>query len=268
MTRPLGVSNLAWPPGALDEALALLAAQGCAAVEIAPFAVFGRWDNLDEPATRLRARIESHGLACTAMQGLLFGAGDMALFGSQAQRANLEIHLERVANLAALLGARACVFGAPRQRDPGDLAPTAAWDIALAALRRIGPAFHAAGSSLAFEANAARYACRFVTTTAEAARLVEQAATPGIGLQIDTGTLFLEAEDPAILRQIAPLAVHAHVSEPDLQAVGAHGLDHAPIARALRDSGYAGSVSIEMKTFNPWAPAVAHAIAFVRHAYA
>ena len=268
MKGPFGVSNFAWPPGALDEALALLAAQGCTAVEIAPWAVFGRWDDIDEDAIRLRSRIESHGLVCAAMQSLLFGAGDMALFGSAAQRAGLEAHLERVARLAGLLGARACVFGAPKQRDPGDLAPAVAWDIALAALRRIGPAFAAAGSALAFEANAARYACRFVTTTAEAARLVEQAATPGIGLQIDTGTLFLEAEDPAILRRVAPIAVHAHVSEPDLQEVGAHGLDHQPIAQALRDSGYAGSVSIEMKAVDAWAPAVTHAIGFVRRVYA
>lgn len=268
MKGSFGVSNLAWPPSALDEALALLAAQGCTAVEIAPWAVFGRWDNIAQDARRLRAQIESHGLVCAAMQGILFGAGDMALFGTEAQRAGLEAHLERVAALADLLGAGACVFGAPKQRDPGDLEAAAAWDIALSALRRIGPAFAAAGSALAFEANATRYACRFVTTTAEAARLVREAATPGIGLQIDTGTLFLESEDPAILVDVAPIAVHAHISEPELQPVGAHCLDHAAIAGALRDSGYAGSVSIEMKAVDPWAPAVTQAIGFVRRVYA
>jgi sugar phosphate isomerase/epimerase len=267
MIGPLGVSNLAWPPDMLDSALALLARLGCGAVEIAPWAVFGRWESIAEDARRLRDRIEAHGLICTALQGILFGAGDVSLFGAPQAQANLQRHLERVAELAGLLGARACVFGAPRQRDPGTLDADAAWQSALHTLRRVGPAFAAAGSALAFEANAQHYACRFVTTTSEAMRLVEAAATPGIGLQIDTGTIFLEHEPPDVLLRAAPVAVHAHVSEPDLQPIGGGLVDHAPIAAALQASGYAGSLSVEMRQTDDWIDAVIRAVAFVEATY-
>ena len=263
---PLTVSNLAWPAAALDEALALLARLGCGGVEIAPFAVFGRWEGIAEEARQLRRKIEGHGLECVALQGILFGAEDVSLFGTAEQRGRLEAHLDHVAALAGLLGARACVFGAPKQRDPGSLGAGAAWEMALGGLRRIGPAFDAVGSALAFEPNSSRYGCRFVTTTAEAVRLVLEASCPGIGLQIDTGTIFLEHEDPAVLLDAASLAVHAHVSEPGLQALG--GVDHSGVAAALQDSLYRGAVSIEMKDLGEdWAGAVQRAVAFVRDVY-
>lgn len=261
----LAVSNIAWPAVDLPEALDLLRAHGCTAVEIAPFNVFGRWNGIAEDAKRLRAAIEDRELVCSALQGILYNVPGVALFGDAAARDRLQRHLDQVAALAGILGAKACVFGAPKQRDPGDLPPDHAWTMAVAALRRAGPAFAAAGSALAFEANAAVYACRFVTTTAEAIRLVASIDTPGIGLQIDTGTLFLEHEPPAILTQAASLALHAHVSEPNLQPPGQQ--DHAPIAAALHASGYTGSLSIEMRCVDDWRTAIPAAIAFAQATY-
>ncbi len=248
------------------EALGLAKAAGFDAVEIAPIQAFGRWDDVAEKACRLRDSLLQHGLVCSALQGILHDTDDVALFGSDAARDRLQRHLEAVARLAGLLGAGACVFGAPKLRDPGARSAGAAWDIAVATLRRAGPAFAAAGSTLAFEANARQYGCRFVTTTAEAVRLVSAVDTPGIGLQIDTGTILLEGEPPAVLLGAAPIAVHAHVSERDLRPPGTD--DHAALAAALRDSGYAGSLSIEMTCVPAWRSALRTASAFVRRAYA
>jgi sugar phosphate isomerase/epimerase len=267
MIGPLAVSNLAWPAEALDEALALLSRSGCGGVEIAPFAVFGRWDGIADDAKRLRDRVQAHGLECVALQGILYGAEDVSLFGTAGQQARLEHHLDHVAGLARILGARACVFGAPSQRDPGDIGASEAWDRALGGLRRLAPAFEAIGSAIAFEANAAHYGCRFITTTAEAARFVEAANTPGIRLQIDTGTMFLEHEDPATLLDIGNIAVHLHISEPDLQVVGDHGLDHIPIASVLMQSDYAGPISVEMRAAPDWRAAIRRSLAFVQDAY-
>lgn len=262
---PFGFSNIAWPSDSLDEALALLADLGCAAVEIAPFSVFGRWQNIDEEAKRLRDAIERRRLVCSALQGILYGVDDIALFGSDQSRSFFESHMGRVAGLADLLGAKACVFGAPKQRDPGDLPMREAWDIAVTTLRKLGPVFAARDCALAIEANARRYGCRFVTTTAEAVRLVAEVDTRGIALQIDTGTILLEAEPPEVLHLAAPLAVHAHVSDVDLQPPGSAG--HSSIATALRDSGYAGSLSVEMRHIEAWRTVIPAAATFVRAAY-
>ena len=274
--RPIAVSNIAWPAEALDEALAMLPALGVSAVEIAPWNVFGRWDGILDDARALRDRLARHGLSCVALQGILFNAPDVHLFASAAAREALRRHLEGVAELAGVLGAGACVLGAPRQRDPGDLPAAEAWDIALGFLRGIGPAFAARGGALAFEPNARRYACRFVTGTEEAARLVAEAATPGIGLQIDTGTVILEGEDPASILRAAPVAVHAHLSEPDLRPIGAVGagageegaVDHAAMARALRGSPYHGALSIEMRATADWQGALRRAVVLAQDIYA
>ena len=272
--RPIAVSNIAWPGDALEEALAMLSSLGIPAVEIAPYNVFGRWNGILDDARRLRERIERHGLRCVALQGILFNAPGVHLFASAEAREALHRHLEGVAELAGVLGAGACVLGAPRQRDPGELPAEEAWSIALGFLRGIGPAYAAQGSALAFEPNARQYACRFVTGTEEAARLVEEAATPGIGLQIDTGTVILEHEDPAAITRAAPVAVHAHLSEPDLRPIGSdpgpggQPVDHAAIARALRGSAYQGVLSIEMRASPDWQGALRRAAELARGIYA
>lgn len=263
----LGVSNIAWPAAALGEALGLLQDLGLSAIEIAPFNVFGRWDRVLDDARRLRELIAAHGMVCTALQGILYGVPDVELFASETSRGRLARHLESVAGLAGVLGATACVFGAPRQRDPGDLSEADARRIAADFFRTIGPVFAEQGSAIGFEANATRYACRFITTTRAAIDFVAEVAAPGFGLQIDTGTIFLEHEPSEVLTDAIPFAVHAHVSEPDLQPIGVNGLKHAPLAAALMDGGYGGSLSIEMRAEPDWRTAVSQAVAFVRATY-
>lgn len=182
-------------------------------------------------------------------------------------RSGSSLHLDRVAGLAGILGARACVFGAPAQRDPGEIGADEAWHRALGGMRRIAPAFAAVDSAIAFEAVPARYGCRFVTSTAEAVRFVSEAAAPGIGLLIDTGMMFVGQEDPAVLLDAAPLAVHMHISEPDMAPLGQGDFDHMAIAAALLKGGYEGPISIEMQPVPAWDAAITHAVAMVRDVY-
>jgi sugar phosphate isomerase/epimerase len=147
------------------------------------------------------------------------------------------------------------------------LLPQEARAIAVDFFRRIGPAFAAEGATLTFEPNARHYACRFITTHADAIDFVEEIDTRGVGLQIDTGTLFLEDEDSQILSQAVRRAAHAHVSEPDLVPLGTSGVDHRPVAATLRASGYQGSLSIEMRTVAGWPAAIENAVALMRETY-
>ena len=268
LTLPhLSVSNIGFPGAELDEALALLQTLGLTGVEIAPFNVWGRWDVTNAEVDALRRRLNTAGFNCPAMQGIVYNAGPAHLFTSADSRAAMHDHLTLVARMAGRLGATACVFGAPRLRDPGELPEADARAIAIDFLRGIGPVFAAEGSTLAFEPNARQYACRFITTTTEAIALVQDVNTPGIALQIDTGTLFLEHEDPVVLTRAVPLAVHAHVSEPNLAPIGSTDMQHTPLAEALRAAGYAGSLSIEMKSVPQWRLAIPHAVSVTREFY-
>jgi sugar phosphate isomerase/epimerase len=267
MPPHLSVSNIGFPPSELEQALALVVELGVNAIEVAPYNVFGRWDIPNDDIDLLRGRLSDVGIHCPAVQGIVYNAGPVHLFESPESRDMLFQHLVLVARMAGRLGAKACVFGGPRLRDPGELAPEAARAIAIEFLRRIGPVFAAEGTILAVEPNARRYACRFITTTAEAIDLLDEVDVAGVGLQIDTGTVFLEHEDPTILSRAASYAAHAHVSEPDLAPVGSSEVDHRPLAEAMRVGGYEGSLSIEMKSVPDWPFAIRRAVAFTREIY-
>ncbi len=266
--RSFGISNLAWPPEAWRDALRLVRELGLSAIEVAPFDFFKSWDARDDDVRTLADEIAGAGMNCAAMHGILYQAPHVHLFASTEARAALRTHLAKVARIAGLLGAKACVFGAPKQRDPGSLTAEQAWDAAVDFFRAVAPVFADHGAAIAFEANARQYGCRFVTTTQDALAFVAAVGHPGCGLQIDTGTLFLEHENPDVLHAAAPYAVHAHVSEPNLAPIGSSGVDHAPVAAALRASGYAGSLSIEMKAVADWRVAVGRAVTLVREVYA
>jgi sugar phosphate isomerase/epimerase len=263
----LSVSNIAFPGAELGAAIALLRRLDICGIEVAPYNVFGRWEVSAADIQAFRKTLHDAGLRCPAMQGIVYNAGGAHLFASPEAREALHRHLVMIAKMAGALGARACVFGAPKLRDPGDLPPLEARAIAVDFFRRIGPVFASEGVTLTFEPNARAYACRFITTTAEAIDLVEEIDTQGVGLQIDTGTLFLEHEDPQVLTGAARHAAHGHVSEPDLAPLGTSGVDHRPVAAALRASDYNGSLSIEMRAVVGWQAAIERAVALVRGTY-
>jgi sugar phosphate isomerase/epimerase len=267
MTR-FSVSNIAWAPDCEDEAVDLAAACGFAGIELAPMKIFGPLDACPpERMEAYRANLARRGLAVPALQAILFGVKDCALFGSAEDRARLAAHLRSVARTAGRLGARACVFGAPGLRDPGDLPPADAFAIAVEFFQGVAAAFEDAGSAIAFEANPTYYQCRFVTGTAEAAELVRAVDRPGFRLNIDTGTVFINGEDPASLARFVPVAIHFHASEQDLAPVGRAGADHPAVAAALAHGDYRGWRSVEMRASPDWRDNMRSAATLMREVY-
>jgi sugar phosphate isomerase/epimerase len=194
-----------------------------------------------------------------ALQAILFGVAGAKLFGTAAERAKLARHLALVARIAGACGGVPCVFGAPATRDPGDMPADAAFEHAAGFFRAIVPRFADEGATLAFEANPAAYGCRFITHTAEAIALVQAVERPGFALQLDTGTMLMNNEAPALADHAAPLAAHCHASAPHLAPVAGFATSHAPIAAALRASAYAGWVSVEMRATPEWQSALRQA---------
>jgi sugar phosphate isomerase/epimerase len=256
----LAISNIAWPAECDGEALGLARANGFSAIELAPSKTFGAWEAIELSAVRAAAAgLAARGLPVVALQAILFGVPGARLFGTAEERAAIARHLRFVARLAGACGGVPCVFGAPAARDPGHLSNTEAMDQAAAFFAGIAPAFATEGASLAFEANPTAYGCRFVTHTREAIALVRRVAAPGFGLQIDTGTMMMNAEDPALLAEAAPFAVHCHASAPRLDSVGPHAATHAKLAAALRGAGWQRIVSVEMRAAEDWRAALQEA---------
>jgi len=268
----LSVSNIAWPAAADDDAAALLRAHGVRGVEIAPARVCERpWEAPAERVAAYRHAWEDRGLPIVALQALLFGRGELALFGSAADRAALEAHLAGIIALAAGLGATALVFGSPRNRRRGGLDPAAAEGIAVPFFRAIGRRAADHGVWLCLEANPPDYGCDFLTTTAEMVRFVAAVDTDGLGVHLDSGGMKLAGEDPATaIAAAGPRWRHVHASEPHLVPLGDGGVDHAAFAHALAGSGYRGWVSVEMApppTGSGWRDRLAGALAVAAAAY-
>lgn len=261
----ISISNIAWPAASDEQALDLVGGLGFRGVELAPGKVFSSAAALDE-ARAYRARLAERGLEVVAFQALLFGDIDVALFGEQPQRTGLAEHLSAIARLAGAAGARACVFGSPGARRRGALSEDAAFGQAVSFFAELAPRFEAEGVTLAVEANAAHYGCDFLTATDQARALVEAVNRPGIGLQLDTGTLLLNGEPPEAIERAVPVAAHFHASEPDLAPLASPA--HAEFGARLRAGGYAGWQSVEMCACADWPDAIRRAAALMAEAYA
>jgi sugar phosphate isomerase/epimerase len=268
----LAVSNIAWPCEGDNRAADILRAAGVEGLEVAPSLV---WPAPAETAAAdldaYRRRWLDRGIRIVALQALLYGRPDLVLFADAAARARMADHLRAMAHVASRLGAGAMVFGSPANRRRGSMSTEAAMDVAVAFFRALADDLGEAGTVLCIEGNAPAYGCDFLTSTAEAAELVRRVDRPAVRLQIDTSTIALNGGDCA--REIAaaaPLAGHVHVSEPHLVRLGTGGTDHVAAADALRRSGYAGWVSMEMRALpvDPDLAGVAAAIDLVRLHYA
>ena len=199
MIRGAAISNIAWPSLAEAEALVLARQAGFTGIEIAPAKSVAGWPDQPRDVLDLRRRIEAEGLSVAALQAILFGMTGVELFASEATRQRLFNHFVMLARVAGQLGASACVYGAPRMRDPGPLEAAPALDRAVDFFRSVAPVFAAEGTCLAFEANAEMYGCRFITRTREAIELVRRVDHPGFRLQIDTGTVLINGEDDGVI---------------------------------------------------------------------
>jgi sugar phosphate isomerase/epimerase len=244
----LAVSNIAWDPRQDGRIAELLRREGVGGVEIAPT----KWR--DRPLEASSADVASYrrawedrGLPIVSIQSLLFGRPDLQLFGDARGRADMLGYLRRVIELGAALGARALVFGSPKNRLRGSLQMADALEIAASFFRNLGEHARQHGVMVCLEANPPAYGCDFITTTAEAVDLCLVVNHPAIRLNADLGGMTMSSEDVrSTLRAAASFVGHVHASEPNLAELGTLA-DHGAAAEALEAIGYRGWVSIEMR---------------------
>ena len=112
-------------------------------------------------------------------------------------RAALADYLRRVIDFGAALGARALVFGSPKNRVCAARSTCATRTrsprrsfASSASTRRLGRV------AFCIEANPPEYGCDFVTTTAEAVDLCAMVDHPGIRVNADLGGMTMAGEDP------------------------------------------------------------------------
>lgn len=244
----LAISNIAWN---LDEdqiISRLMQEYGVTGVEIAPTKI---WDKpLETGAAEIAAYRKfwhDRGIEVSSMQALLFGRPDLTLFESVARRGQTLDYLKGMIRLGGRLGAKALVFGSPKNRRINDMPREQAEEIAVGFFEEAGMVAADHDTTLCIEPNPAAYGCDFITTSAEGRSLVARVNQPGFCLHLDAAGMTLSHEDvEAELEKSVPGICHFHISEPNLQPIGTGGVEHAAFARALKDRGYDRWVSVEM----------------------
>jgi D-psicose/D-tagatose/L-ribulose 3-epimerase len=244
----LAISNIAWDVTEDDSVAVLLQRYKIDAIDIAPGKYFPKPDLATSvEIENVRRWWEGRGIEITGMQALLFGTTGLNVFGPPSTQDATLMHLGAVCRIGGLLGANRLVFGSPKNRDRSGLSDQEAMDVAVPFFRRLGDIAHSYGVLICLEPNPLSYGANFMTTSAETSRVVEQVSHPAIKMQLDTGALTINGEDPiAVLEVCAILIGHVHASEPELLPLGDGKTDHGKVFSALAQHLPDHVVTIEM----------------------
>lgn len=244
----LAISNIAWDIAEDETIAALLQRVGIDAIDVAAGKYFPDLANAtEENIFRVKDWWSKRGIEITGMQALLFGTTGLNIFGPPAIQDAMLQYLTNICRIGAGLGAKHLVFGSPKNRDRTGLNDQQAITVAVPFFRRLGDIAQAHNVVICLEPNPSCYGANFMTTSAETAQVVRQIAHPAIQMQLDTGALSINGEDPVtVLQDCASFIGHVHASEPNLLPLGEGGSDHAKVAAALKKHLPNHVVSIEM----------------------
>jgi sugar phosphate isomerase/epimerase len=244
----IAISNIAWDVAEDEQVALLLRKYRIDAIDVAPGKYFREPKEITSTkVTMLRDWWAGRGIEITGMQSLLFGTAGMNLFGSSEIQASMLDYLNAICRIASNLGATRLVFGSPKNRNRLGLSDEDAAEIAVSFFHRLGDIAGSHRVVVCLEPNPSCYGCNFMMNSSETASIVSRVAHPAIRMQLDTGALTINGEDPhQIIREYAHLIGHVHASEPGLVTLGDGKTDHAKVASALNWYLNDQVVSIEM----------------------
>ena len=233
----------------------LIASLGYTGVEIAPFTL------ADAPAglsaaerDGLKRDAEEAGLEVLGLHWLLAKTTGFHLTTADAAvRKATAGRLVELTDLCADLGGDLMVLGSPQQRnrEPGMSAETAT-EHAAEVLAAVAPRLEERGVTLALEPLAPAET-DFLTTCAEAVALADRVGSPRVRLHQDVKAMLGgESRPPAeIIREFPKQTAHFHANDGNLLGPGMGDTDFIPILRALKETGYAGWISVEVFADGP-----------------
>lgn len=246
----LAISNIAWTPEENERVIEVIRNHGIKGIEVAPTLLFEKPAEVgSEKAARVRDFWKDKGVSLVAMQALLFGHPELVIFKDEESRDLTAAYLEKIISLAGHLGVKALVFGSPANRRIDGLPAHKVREISRTFFHKLATVAMQHNTTFCIEPNASAYGCDFVTNTTEAVELVRDVDHPGFKVHLDAGVMTLNGESyKSALEKALPFLGHFHISEPHLQNITENVTDHARLGGALRQLGYDGWVSIEMKS--------------------
>lgn len=231
-----------------------IAELGYTGVEMAPFTLAPRITDVTlAQRHKLRHEAEAAGVQIIGLHWLLAKTEGLHLTSPDAEvRQRTASYLVELARACRDMGGDLMVFGSPVQRRllPG-VTRAQAVDFAVDAFQRALNGIVDAGVRLCLEPLAPAEA-DFIQTAAEACEILDRINHPNFVLHLDVKAMSSEtAPIPELIHRHAARTGHFHANDANRRGPGFGEVDFVPIFRALRETKYAGWVSVEVFDYTP-----------------
>jgi sugar phosphate isomerase/epimerase len=230
-----------------------VAEAGYQGLELAPFTLAPRITEVTPQRRReLRRQAEECGLTILGLHWLLAKTEGFQLTSAdEPVRRRTADYLVELARCCRDLHGDILVFGSPAQRRiPAGATRAQAVEYALDTFRRAAPGIAAAGVKVCLEPLSPPEA-DFINTAAEAVEVLDRLGHPNFALHLDVKAMATDGSAPELIRRYASRTGHFHANDPNRRGPGFGDTDFVPIFRALKESGYAGWVSVEVFDYSP-----------------
>lgn len=256
----------------IDDVFGCCARLGYDAVEIAPFTLAKYVTDI--PAAE-RVRIckaaAQAGLAISGLHWVLAQTEGLYVTSPEAAtRERTARYFCDLVDFCADLGGRVIVVGSPKQRSllPG-VTQEQAWAWAAEVFRPAVLSAESRGVTICFEPLPAEDT-NFITTAEEAVRFVRGQSSPNFKVILDVRAMTSEAKPiPQIIRESRGEFAYVHANDANMKGPGFGDVDFRPIAAALREVGYDGTVSVEVFKFDEGPEVIAtRSLEYLRRTFA
>lgn len=244
----------------LESVCELAARAGYQGVEIAPFTLADSVEDITyQRRQQLRRVAEDAGLQVVGLHWLLGKPEGLHLNSPDPNlRRRTADYLRAEIDLCSDLGGSKLVIGSPKQRNvPPGQSYRQVWERSVEVFRKLAEHGRRRDVMLCIEPLGADET-NFIHTAAQARSLVRDVHHPNFRMMLDVKAMVQDNEPiPEIIRRSAPYLEHFHANDANRQGPGFGDTDFEPIARALREVGYEGFISVEALDFSAGAEKIA-----------
>lgn len=239
----LSISNIAWASELDADVYKMMRCYGYSGLEIAPTRIFPQnpYEDLKNANSWAKSLKKREGFQISSMQSIWFGRTEK-LFGTKEERNRLTDYTKRAIDFAVAIGCGNLVFGCPKNRI---FLEDANSEDGITFFKEIGDYAYSKGTTIGMEANPAIYGTNYINDTASAIELIKSVDSKGFLLNLDVGTMIVNAESVNLLKGNIGFVNHVHISEPHLKPLEERAL-HKEIAEYMKENDYQGYISIEM----------------------
>jgi sugar phosphate isomerase/epimerase len=227
---------------------------GYTGLEMAPFTLAPRITDVTlAQRHKLRQEAEKAGVPIIGLHWLLAKTEGFHLTSLDAAvRQRTADYLVELAKACRDMGGDLMVFGSPAQRKiPAGATRAQAVDYATDSFKRAQDGIADAGVRLCLEPLAPAEA-DFIQTAAEGCEILDRVNHPNFVLHLDVKAMSSEAAPiPELIHKHAVRTGHFHANDANRRGPGFGATDFVPIFRALKETKYAGWVSVEVFDYTP-----------------